>query len=111
MAHAQEHPGQIDRDDLAPLFEGDFMERLVTLFDAGIIEGAVEPAEPLDGSGDGGGDVLIVRDVGRERDGDAPIGLDQRGRFARRRGIVVDRRPWRTGAPRHVRSRCLPPSP
>ena len=68
VLHAGPHPAEVDRSD--PV---ERLRRLVgrvtdRQLDAGIVEGHVKSAERVDGGGDEGGDLILVRDVAGHSD-------------------------------------------
>jgi hypothetical protein len=64
MLHTEKYAFQIDVDKLVELLPAPFVQRLVGARYSGIVERAVNPAKPGDGTVHDLGDVGLTRNVG-----------------------------------------------
>jgi hypothetical protein len=81
VLHAQEHAAKADPDDAVPFGLADLGDRLDGLFDAGVVEGQIEPPELVDGRLKRRLHILRTRHVARDRESPSAGFFDQTGRF------------------------------
>jgi hypothetical protein len=81
-ARAQELAGEIDREHLVPLRQGQLVERCV-LLQAGVVDQDVDGAELLDHGAEHGAHLRLIRNVGAQGEGAHPLGADLLGEAQR----------------------------
>jgi hypothetical protein len=69
VLHPEEHASEVDHDHAFEILDRAFRCGCLLAFDACVVEEDVEAAETLDGGADHPGNVVLIGNVGQDRDG------------------------------------------